>query len=96
MSNSQADKGKQGMVKLFFHASTVDFEKIPGKPIAYWLSEGVRDAFSTFPPLREISIPRQGNTTTNNARFVRSWYEVARNDIGLCCASAKEFNDNPR
>lgn len=93
MSNSQADKGKQGMVKLFFHASTVDFEKIPGKPIAYWLSEGVRDAFSTFPPLREISIPRQGNTTTNNARFVRSWYEVARNDIGLCCASAKEFND---
>lgn len=94
MSDSQAGKSNQSMVKLFFHASTVDFERVPGMPIAYWLSEGVRDAFSTFPPLREISIPRQGNTTTNNARFVRSWYEVAINSIGLCCSGAKEFNDN--
>lgn len=92
MSDSTTISSKQSAVKFFFHASAVDFEKIPGKPIAYWLSEGVRDAFSTFPPLREISIPRQGNTTTNNARFVRSWYEVSSDFIGLCCTSAKEFN----
>lgn len=79
--------------KNFYRASAADFGKIPGRPIAYWLGEMVRDAFSTYPPLREIAIPRQGNTTTNNARFVRSWYEVSRSVIGLCCASAKEFND---
>jgi len=93
MTDSPAIKGKQCMGRIFFRSSAVDFEKIPGQPIAYWLSEGVRDAFSTFHPLREISTPRQGNTTTNNARFVRSWYEVSIDSIGVGCASAKKFNE---
>lgn len=68
------------------------FEKIPGNPIAYWLSKGVRDAFGSFEALRSISVPRQGNTTTDNEKFVRFWPEVSRESLGLDYESAYAFN----
>jgi len=36
MNNAQASDSVQRMGKYFFHASALDFKKIPGGPIAYW------------------------------------------------------------
>ncbi len=68
------------------------FEVIPNIPIAYWIGEGERRAFSEGTPLKSIGMPRQGNTTTNNARFVRSWFEVNLQKIGFAYREMDAFN----
>jgi len=58
-----------------FTSKTDDFSKIPGSPIAYWLSDAVRRAFS-HPPLELITISEGQNKTADNDRFVRMSWEV--------------------
>jgi len=36
----------EGAEKYFFRASAEDFKKIPGSPIAYWVSENMTSTFS--------------------------------------------------
>lgn len=90
MSSSKASKAQQGMEKYFFRASGEDFNKIPGSPIAYWASKAVYDAFSEGLPLKEIGKPVVGLQTGENARFVRIWQEVAKNNTGLGLTSRSE------
>ena len=59
------------------------FEKIPGAPYAYWVSESLIDAFCNGKPLGSIAEPRSGLSTTDNNRFLRLWYEVCFNNIAL-------------
>jgi len=60
----------------FYTANIDDFKKIPGLPIAYWVSERVREIFDGGTPLGEIAEPRQGMATTDNKTFLREWAEV--------------------
>jgi len=76
MSNSQASQVEQGMEKYFFRASAADFGKVPGSPVAYWLSKRVLSAFSSHKLLGDQVPVRGGMTTANNERFVRYWHEV--------------------
>ncbi len=43
----------------------------------------MRRAFREGIPLAEIAKPRQGLATGNNDRFLREWWEVAGNQLGL-------------
>lgn len=61
--------------------SANDFEKIPGKPIAYWLSDKIKIAFSMGRQLSTISKPVVGLQTGENAQFVREWFEVNNSDF---------------
>ncbi len=81
-----------GSPDSLFRISQSELVGVPGTPIAYWLSESVREAFGNFDPLRSISVPRQGNTTTDNERFVRFWPEVSKPSLGTDFASAEDFN----
>lgn len=67
----------------FFRASASDFEKIPGSPIAYWVSDKTLDIFSNFDKLKEHAHPKQGMATTNNDLFLRQWFEVERSKSGF-------------
>lgn len=67
----------------FYQADENDFSKIPGSPIAYWVSEDLLNDFEIGTALNEIAYPRQGMATTNNNVFLRQWYEVANNRIGF-------------
>lgn len=63
----------------YYHeADQSNFSKIPGAPIAYWLSEKM---FSLFlnEKLCDFGTTRLGMTTGENARFVRLWFEVDYN-----------------
>ena len=60
-----------------------NFSKIPGSPVAYWVSQQIVQAFLTGDRLGDISKPRQGMATTNNNRFLRLWYEVEHDNIGF-------------
>jgi type I restriction-modification system DNA methylase subunit len=44
----------------------------------YWLPPRVREIFATLPKLGDLAPPRQGLATTDNARFVRYWWEVGK------------------
>ncbi len=54
-----------------------NFSKIPGSPIAYWVSEKIIEAFANNQPLGQIAEPRQGMATADNNRFLRLWFEVS-------------------
>lgn len=61
----------------FYNANQKDFEKIPGSPIGYWLSEKVLKLFE-HELLNKIGAPKKGLVTTNDIRFIRNWNEVAK------------------
>jgi len=60
-----------------------DFRKIPGEPIAYWLSKRVFDVFADSKRFGSIGDARMGLATGNNDRYVRLWYEVDLKKFGL-------------
>ena len=59
------------------NAKQSDFTKIPGSPVAYWISKKIQSLFSNSRPLEDICTPRVGLGTTDNAKFVRSWSEIS-------------------
>ena len=63
--------------KNFFRASAEDFKKIPGSPVAYWVSHRFVDSFRQFPLLGSFMTTREGMTTSNNDLFMRFWPEVS-------------------
>ena len=68
-----------------YEACTDNFSMIPDSPAAYWLSSSVTELFVNHPPLGSISAPRKGNSTSDNDRFLRLWYEVNKHKLNLGC-----------
>ncbi|MDD2966660.1 MAG: BREX-1 system adenine-specific DNA-methyltransferase PglX [Desulfovibrionaceae bacterium] len=74
----------------FYTAAAGDFAKIPGSPVAYWVSEKVRRIFEKYRRLDTLSKPKQGATTSDNNRFLRLWFEVSNKEIGFLYKSINE------
>lgn len=53
-----------------------DFKKIPGSPIAYWVSEKIRKAFENGMAVSAKAELKAGMSTGDNTAFQRYWYEV--------------------
>lgn len=64
-----------------FTASTSDFRKIPGSPIAYWVSDKIRDLFLNEETFESSFAIRAGMCTGKNEVFILYWPEVAFNLI---------------
>ena len=64
-------------------ASQGNFKIIPGMPVAYWVTDNVLKNFKIGMPLGKIASPRKGNSTSNNNRFLKLWYEVDKNKLNL-------------
>jgi len=77
--SAEKQEKKGGMEKYFFRASAEDFKKIPGSPIAYWVSYKVRSIFEASQKIKEIANVKQGLATADDGRFLRYWYEVSTN-----------------
>ena len=73
-----------------FQTKQKDFEKIPGSPIAYWVSDKVREIFEKNQKLGEVGEAKQGLATADNNRFLRQWNEVNYTKIGYNMANSKE------
>lgn len=73
---------QQGKEDMFFAgenrytAQQSNFSKIPGSPVAYWVSEQFFMAFEKGYQLCKMAIPKQGMSTCDVERFVKLWYEV--------------------
>lgn len=59
-----------------------DFDKIPGNPIAYWITDNIVSAFSDNYLLKDVSILKSGRSTNGeNDRLFKFWFEVDFNEI---------------
>lgn len=67
-----------------------NFSKIPGSPIAYWISSKLLSAFQDGRPLSAVCRPTQGLATADNGRFLRLWYEVCNQNIAFDCTSTED------
>ncbi|MCY7008348.1 BREX-1 system adenine-specific DNA-methyltransferase PglX [Fusobacterium simiae] len=74
----------------YFQVKQKDFEKIPGSPIAYWVSDKVREIFEKNQKLGEVGEAKQGLATADNNRFLRLWNEVNYNKIGYNMTNSQE------
>ena len=69
----------------FAQTSTNNFSKIPGSPVAYWVSDALLRCYENGTPLGQIAAPRKGNSTSDNNRFLRLWFEVDVNKENYGC-----------
>ena len=66
-----------------FQAKQKDFEKIPGSPIAYWVSDKIREIFEKNKKLGEVGEAiTKGVFTGKNEYFLKLWQEVSFSKIG--------------
>ena len=70
-----------------------DFTKIPGSPIAYWVGDGVGEAFATLPPLENVAPCKQGIATANNDLFLKRWFEVSFTGIAFDIESQNKADE---
>lgn len=77
---------QQGKEEVFlakenrYVACSDNFAKIPGAPVAYWVSEKLLCAFS-YRPLKYFGESYQGIITGDVNKFLKLWYEVRFNEI---------------
>ena len=72
---------QQGKEDMYLHcdnrfvAKQENFSKIPGSPVAYWVSKNYIEDF-TQKKIIDYAAPKQGLATGDNNRFLRLWHEV--------------------
>ena len=77
---------------FYYETVTSNFSKVPGAPIAYWLSDTMFNIFATSKTLSDVAKPRQGLATSDNNRFLRLWTEVKWNKIGFNITNIDDEN----
>jgi type II restriction/modification system DNA methylase subunit YeeA len=76
----------------FYHASAADFKKIPGSPLAYWVSQNVISIFSKSKPLSNFAEIGKGLDTGDNNQFLRLWFETqAKSNHWVACQKGGPF-----
>ena len=76
-------ENKKGFIKPEnrYEANQKDFSKIPTSPIAYWVSDKVKNIFENK-KISEYSFSDGKNVTGNNDEYLKQIWEINLNDIG--------------
>ncbi|WKY44895.1 BREX-1 system adenine-specific DNA-methyltransferase PglX [Eubacteriaceae bacterium ES2] len=74
-------------------AKQENFSKIPGMPIAYWVSDCALKAYDDGILLKEILMLKAGLSTADNPRYQRLWTEVNLKSIGFEYRKLEETKD---
>lgn len=76
--NSQTAKEQAFLNKNYnaYNITKTNFSKIPGSPIAYWVSKNMLKVFEKGNPVSKNATPKQGMSTCDVNRFVKLWNEV--------------------
>lgn len=82
----------------FAQVSSENFAKIPGAPVAYWLSNRIYDIFNNKDSdMKKYCLGEGKNVTTNNAKYILNIWEVDEYKVGafnlkwLPCAMGGEY-----
>jgi len=89
---------QQGKADMFisgqnqYRVGQISFSKIPGVPVAYWISPEVLKLFDER-TVGSIADAKSGMTTTDNTRFLRLWEEVNCQKIGFGYSNIVDTQD---
>ena len=72
-----------------YEADQSNFSKIPGSPVAYWVSEAFSDIFG-FSTVADYGFAGIGMRTGDNNLFLRLWYEISKNNMAIACHNKEE------
>ena len=78
----------------YFQAKQKDFEKIPGSPIAYWVSDRIREIFEKNQKLGDIFESGGRVKTHNDDKYLRFFWEIKEEDFDkkyFLCNKGGEF-----
>lgn len=79
-----------------FNISTTDFKKIPGSPIAYWVTKSEKNSFRGKYIIDELET-KSGLLSGKDDLFLRNWFEVSRKDIPFDLIDSIEIHkSNPK
>ena len=94
--NSSEEKEKEffNQKNKFSINTQDDFFKIPGSPIAYWVSEKVRHIFLKSETIGKIADVKVGMHTGNNDLFLRLWFEIEIIKMGLNIQNQGTLNES--
>ena len=74
-----------------YEADQSNFSKIPGSPVAYWVSEKMLLPYATAVKLLgDIAAPCAGLATGDNTIFQRNWFEISFPNIGFNVSCVEE------
>ena len=79
----------------FYEADQSNFSKIPGSPVAYWVSDIVPLIYTENPTLEKIADVKHGLSTGKNEMFVRLWEEVAWTKVDTSITSRDQIATSP-
>jgi len=82
------DGNEDGNHIYYPNVEQMNFEKIPGAPIGYWVSPKIQEIFTSNLALSAVASPCVGLQTADNARFLRLWFEPSYSRIGFGCENA--------
>lgn len=75
-----SEQGKEEMFlakKNRYTAQQSNFSKIPGSPVAYWVSENIMQDYEEGKLLSEVAEIKPGLKTGDNECFLRLWHEIS-------------------
>ena len=75
-----------------YEADQSNFSKIPGSPVAYWVSEQIFTDFQKSISLGEYVPTKKGLDTGENDKFLRYWFEVSKSIFGVGFDSSDSFS----
>ena len=58
-----------------------NFSKMPGSPIAYWLSDKIFELYADSETMEACAQPKVGMQTSNNEKYLRLWFEISYNEF---------------
>ena len=78
-----------------YAADQSNFSKIPGSPVAYWVSDIVPLIYTENPTLEKLADVKHGLSTGKNEMFVRLWEEVAWTKVDTSITSRDQIATSP-
>ena len=78
-----------------YEADQSNFSKIPGSPVAYWVSDIVPLIYTENPTLEKLADVKHGLSTGKNEMFVRLWEEVAWTKVDTSITSRDQIATSP-
>ena len=88
-----SDMWNEKINQYFYESSFEQFKLVPGIPLSYWVPQNIRAYFEKFPPLDsdltnkqvmyKIADVKRGLDSGDNKRFLRYFWEVDPNNIGI-------------
>ena len=74
-----------------FVADQSNFSKIPGSPVAYWVSDRIFTLYSDLKKMSDFGDLKHGMTTGDNNTCLKMWYEIDRTLLIVSAQKYEEF-----